>query len=185
MAVGAPVLTQELEGGVGQRNAAVLGALARHVEHLASAVDVGDLEVSAFQEAQAARVDGDEADAVDGAADAVEDSPDLVAAEHDGELLLLLGPGDIQDGPFSSQRLFVEELDAAERDGVGPASHLLDGGEVDEIVADLLLRQPVRGLAEEAGQVDHGLGVGLDGAFGVAAEPEILDHAFAQVTGPQ
>ena len=59
----------------------------------------------------------------------------------------------------SGQLQFVEELDAAERDGVGPASHLLDGGEVDEIVADLLLRQPVRGLAEEAGQVDHGLGV--------------------------
>ena len=180
LVVGEPMLAEEFEGDVGQRYAAVLGTLARHVEHLASAIDVWDLEVSAFHEAQAARVDGDEADAVDGDSNAREDFPDFVAAEHDGELLFLLGPGDIQDRPSPSERLFVEELDAAECDGVSRASNRLDGGQVDEIVADLLLRQLVWGLVEEAGKLGHSLGVGTYGGVGVAAKLEVFDHPLAQ-----
>jgi hypothetical protein len=121
-----------------------------------------------------------EARPVDGALDAGKDVPDLVAAQDHGELLLLLGPGDIQDPPLPSQGPLVEELDAAQRDGVGAAGHLLDGGQVDQVMADLLLGELVRGAAIGAGQVEDGLGLGLHGPVGVALELEVLDHALAQ-----
>jgi len=67
----------------GSGNQAILGPLAvADVEQLALAIDVGHLEVRAFQQAQAAGVDGGQADAIDGAAHGGENPPDFVAAEH-------------------------------------------------------------------------------------------------------
>ena len=83
-----------------------------------------------------------QADAVGSDPHGAEDAPDLVAAEHGGKLLLLPGPGDAEHGPLAPERLLVEELDAAEGDGVGAPRHLLLGGEVDQVVADLVPRTP-------------------------------------------
>jgi hypothetical protein len=54
-----------VESGVGQREIAVLGALAAvDMDHHAQAIDIGDFEMECFVKAQAAGVDGGEVDVV-------------------------------------------------------------------------------------------------------------------------
>jgi hypothetical protein len=171
---------QEVERGVGQRHVAILAALAMDVEQLAIAVDVRDLEAGAFHQTESAGVDGGEADAVDGDPDHAENAPDLVAAQHHGELLLALGSRHVEDGPWARERLLVEELDPAEGDGVGAAGDLLDGGQVEQVLAHVLLAQQIWRRPMESGELGDGADVGLHGAVGQAAQLEILDHALAQ-----
>ena len=65
MAVGAPVVAQQMERGLWQQDVAVLGALAAvDMDHHALAVDIGDFEMKAFVKTQAAGVDGGEIDVV-------------------------------------------------------------------------------------------------------------------------
>jgi len=178
--VRAPVLAQELERGVGERDVAVLASLAVDLDKFAVAVHVGDLKPCAFHEAEAAGVDGGEAGAVHWHPDAIEDPPDLLSAQNNRKLFLTLGPGDLEDHPLAAQGVLVEELEAAEGNGVGAAGDFLDGGEVEEVVTELLFREGVgRGMIE-AGQLGDGADVRLHGAIGVAAELEVLDHPFAE-----
>ena len=52
MAVGAPVPAQQIESGVGQREIAVLGALAAvDMDHHALTIDIGDFEMKSFVKA--------------------------------------------------------------------------------------------------------------------------------------
>jgi hypothetical protein len=150
------------------------------VQELPLAVDIGDLEPNALPEPQATSVDRGEADAIDGAADAGENPPHLVAAQDGREFLLALGPRDVEHIPRPRERLLIEELDTAEGDGVGAARDLLDGAQVEEILADVLFRELVGGRMIELGQLSDGPHVGVDGAVGVAAELEILHHAVAE-----
>ena len=55
-AVGAPVLAEEFQGIHGQRDVAILSALAVDVEQHAVTVDIGDGEPGAFEEPQPAGV---------------------------------------------------------------------------------------------------------------------------------
>jgi hypothetical protein len=65
MAMSEPVLAQQMEGGLGQRDVTILGTLAAvDMDHHAPAVDVGDFEMAGFVKAQAAGVDGGEKDVV-------------------------------------------------------------------------------------------------------------------------
>jgi hypothetical protein len=115
------------------------------VQEPALAIDVGHLETRTFHEAKTTRVDRGEAYAVDGDPHLVENAPDLVAAQNDGELLLALGAGDLEHCPIAAERLLIEELDPAQSDGVRGASDLLDRAEVEQVLADLLFREAVGG----------------------------------------
>ncbi len=78
MAVSAPVLAQQIESGVGQRDIAVLGALAAvDMDHHARAIDIGDFEMECFVKAQAAGVDGGEVDVIVEGFDVGQDVADL------------------------------------------------------------------------------------------------------------
>jgi len=174
------VLAEELEGGVGQGHGALLTALARDPEQPAPPVDVLDPEVGALEAAEPARVDGEEADAEAGVAHLGEDLPDLVAAEDDGELPGPPGSGDVEDPPRAPEGLLVEELDAAQGEGVGAVGDLLDRGEVEEVAADVLLRELGGRAVVEGGELGDGPDVGPDGVVGVAGKRKVLDHATAQ-----
>lgn len=78
------------------------------------------------------------------------------------------------------ERLLVEELDAAQGDGVRGARDLLDGGQVEEVMANLFFAELVGGGMVELGELSDGTNVRLDGALGVAAQLQIIDHALAE-----
>jgi hypothetical protein len=143
IAVRAPVSAQQFERRLRKRNVAVLPPLAVNVKQLALTVDIGDLEPGSFHEAEPAGVDRRQAHPVHRYPHAIQNPPHLLAAQDNGEFLLALGAGHVEHGPLAPQRLLIEELDAAERDGVGAAGDVLDGGEVEQILAQLLFRERV------------------------------------------
>jgi hypothetical protein len=63
---------------------------------------------------------------------------------------------------------------------VGAARNLLDGAKVHEVRTNLFFRERVRRRMVEPGQLCHGVNVGADGALGVPAQMEILNHALAE-----
>src|SRR3970040_1313367 len=145
--VRAPVRSEERQRGVGERNVAILAALAVDLDELTVAVDIGHLEPRAFHKAETTSVDGGEAGAVHRDPDPIEDAPDLLAVQNNRKLFLTLRPGDLEDGPLAAEGVLVEELEAAEGDGVGAAGDFLDGRESDEVVTELLFREGVgRGM---------------------------------------
>ena len=144
MTMGGPVAAEGLEGAGRQRDEAVLGALAAmDVDHHAGAVDVADLEVEALGEPEAERVDGPEVGAVVGRADGGDEASDLVGGEDVREAFL---PGDaeaLEGGPVSRCGVRIEELDPAVSDAEGSGGEVAVVLEVEEVVADLLLGEPV------------------------------------------
>ena len=65
VAVGAPVLAQQMKSGLRQWDIAVLGALAAvDMDHHALAVDIGDFEMKAFVKPQTAGVHGGQIDVI-------------------------------------------------------------------------------------------------------------------------
>ena len=94
---------------------------------------------------------------------------------------MLLGwPHEGQRSPFPLERMFVEELDAAQCDGAGAAGGVLDVLEVEEVVAQFFLCDPFWGLMVMFRQLAHGLDIHLLSPFGQASEPKLLDHALTQ-----
>ena len=91
-----------------------------------------------------------------------------------------LRASDVKNAPGATQRLLIEELDAAESYSVGAARYLLDGAQVHEVRTNLFFRERVRRRVVEPGQLSHGVNVGANGALGVPAQLEILNHALAE-----
>ena len=60
------------------------------------------------------------------------------------------------------------------------ARDFLDGTQVQQVLADLLFRESVRGCMIEFRQLRDGMDVRLDRAVGVAAQLQVLDHAVAE-----
>ena len=68
MAVGAPILAEESQGVIRHGHVAILTAFAQpHMQHMARAINLIDLQLNAFLEAQATRVNGRQADPIVGA----------------------------------------------------------------------------------------------------------------------
>ena len=178
-AVGTPVVSQQLESGVGQRHLTFLLALAADVKNAAGTVDVGDLKGGALHEAQATGVNRGQAEAVDVDAHSVEDAPDLVAAEHHRELLFRTRLGDIQALPVAAERFVVEEAEASEDDGEGATGDVLVELQMQQVAADLVFSELVGRPVIVACQLGDGVDVALNSARGVAPELHLLYHLAA------
>ncbi len=179
-AVGAPVRAQQGQRVHRQGDVAVAPALAMDVQQPSGAVHVGDLEVGALHQAQPADVDGRQARPVDRQPDATQDAAHLVATQDDRELLLPDGPHQAQQLPLAAQAALVEELDAAQRDGETGPGEVLDIGEVEEVLAEIVLGEPIGRRVEVSGELPDGVGVGLLGARREPAELHVLEHALAK-----
>jgi hypothetical protein len=105
------------------------------VEELAIAIDIGHLQTHALRETKATGIDGGEAHAVDCNPHVIENAPDLATAQNDRELLLTLRASDTEHRPLAAERVLIEELDAAQRDGMRDTSDLLDGTQVQQVFA--------------------------------------------------
>jgi hypothetical protein len=82
IAMDEPVAAEQGEGARGQRDIAILKALAAaYLELQARAVDPADLKIDAFADAQATGVDGREAGVVRRVVELRENAPDLIDTE--------------------------------------------------------------------------------------------------------
>jgi len=112
-------------------------------------------------------------------ADTAQELTDFMAAEDDGQLLVAFDAEQIEQRPRALERAAKEELDGEEVNSYGALGQAARLGQVDEEVADVVLRQEIGGSVEVPGQVLDGLDVGALGAFGQAGEAHVLDHTTA------
>ncbi len=84
MTMPAPILAQQIERPLGQRHITVSPTFAvAHMHHLTRTINVFDLQVHAFPQAQATRLDRREADAIRQAVQATQDLVHFGNAEDD------------------------------------------------------------------------------------------------------
>ena len=185
MAMDPPVVLQLAPQAGGQRQDAIPVALAGADEELVlRAVDVVDGQGQAFAQAQAAGVDELEGRAVTAQADGAQQIVHLLAREHAGQGVVILGADLAQDRPVSVAQEIDEEL-ATGRLGLagGFGLPLLFQLDEQEVVADL-------GLGE-LGRIDGEVFVhqaqlpvvGVAGAIGVVAQGQGLGVARHRLVG--
>ncbi len=124
--MGFPILAQPFERGLRQRYITIFVAFAMaQVNHhvadgapgAALAVDMPDLELGAFAQAQATGVDGLQTGAIAQEPYSAENRAHFLAAEDHRQFFFGVRPDDVENGPTAFERFLVEKLDAAERDG--------------------------------------------------------------------
>jgi len=180
IAVSLPKLSEEFQSPLRQWDVAVLVPLAADVQEHAVAVDIGNLQGSAFGQSQPAGVDGGQADAMAEHVDAGEGSADLIEAQDGGQGFDALGLEETNGGPVPLQGMLIEELDSTEGNGTGHPGPSGDIGAVEEILPQFLIRDQVWGLMIVFSQFADGSGVGILGAGREASKLHVLDHSFAQ-----
>ena len=180
IAVSLPELSEEFQSAVGQGDVAVLVALASDMEEHAVAVDVGDLQGSAFGQSQPAGVDGGETNPMAEHVDAGEGLSDFIEAQDGGQGLDPLGFEQTDGGPVPFEGVLIEELDSTESNGTGHPRPAGDIGAVEEILPQFLIGDQIGGLVIVFSQLADGSGVGFLCARREAAKLHVLDHSFAQ-----
>ena len=88
------------------------------VNQLASAVDVADLKVSAFLQAQSTGVEGGQTSPIAQQSDLRENLSDFFPAQDDGQFLFARRAHQLECGERTLESVLVEELQAAQGDGV-------------------------------------------------------------------
>ena len=178
MAVGDPIAAEQIEGGWGQRDVAILGALSTvDMDHHAGGIDIGDFEVETFMESQAAGIDGGEIGVILEGFDLGKNASDFFDAENGRESSFILGSEDSEDVPVSLEDVFVEEAYAAIADAHGIGGPVIDVLPVEEIVLEFLLGDQIGGFAVELAEHANGAGVGLLSPFSFAVELKGLDRS--------
>jgi hypothetical protein len=177
MAMGFPLLPQEFQRALGQRDVTILVALAgADVEEHALRIDVPDLEVQALGEPQAAGVNGGQTDSLIEVWDTGQDVADLPGREDDGEFELGIGPDQFHlGGPGTLKGLFPEDLDRADGLGGGLAGDLPFGLEMEEVLAELLRGDQVGGFLEELTEFAQAVPVAQDRAFGQGQQTQVVE----------
>jgi len=150
------------------------------VDHHAAAVDVRDFQGTAFEQAQAAGVDRQQANTVAFEADAAQNAANFIAGENDRQALLAMRSDEFESGPLAAQGFLKEELDAAYRDGAGGALPFFDVLHVEEVVAQLFFGDLIRGIVVMLGELADRAQIQLLRAFGVAVKLHILQHAGSE-----
>jgi hypothetical protein len=114
MAMGLPVTAQQVEGGLGEWDVAILGAFAPvHMNHHAVAVDIRDFEIECFLESEATGVHGGEVGIVLEGLNAGKEAPDFFGAKDRGKAMFILGSEDSEQVPIAVEDVLVEEAYAA------------------------------------------------------------------------
>jgi hypothetical protein len=180
MAMGFPLLAQVVERFYGQGHEAVTLALAgADMEEHPLRINVAHLQPQAFAQPQAAGIDGDQGHAMIKGVHALEDGAHLLGREHHRQFVVRIGPDQLDfGGPAAAQGFFPEELDGADGLGSGLAGHLFLALEEDEVLAELLGGDVLRGFSEVLGELADTGPVGLLGAVADRQEPEIIGEGF-------
>jgi len=174
MAMRFPLLAQEQQRAFGQRDIAVLVALAAaDVQEHAFRIDIADLEPHAFAQPQAAGIDGGQAHAVIQRGHQGQKAAHLVGGENDRQLELGVGAGQFHFGrPGTAQGFFPEELDGADGLSAGLPGYLFVLLEMDAVLAEVFGREPVGGFGVMLAELAD---TGVIGRFGARADRQELE----------
>lgn len=175
--VGGPIASEQLEGGKGERDVAILGALPPvDMDHHAGGIDIGDFQVETFMESQAAGIDGGEIGVILEGFDLGKNGSDFFDAENGREATFGLGTEDSEDMPVSLEDVFEEEAYAAIGDAHGIGRPVINVLAVKEVVLEFLLGDQIGGFVVELAEHANGAGVGLLSSFPFAIELKSLDR---------
>lgn len=180
VAMGFPLLAQELEGALRQRNIAITIALAAaDVQEHAFGVDVADLQAQGFTQAQSAGVDGDQADTVVEDLYSGQHATHLGSRKDNGQLELMIGAGQFQlVRPLPAQGFFPEDFEGADCLGAGLTADLLVLLQVNAVLAEIFGREEVGGLIVVFAELAHASVVGLFGAGTDGQQLEVIGKGF-------
>jgi len=145
IAMRAPVLKQQPERSLRQWHVAVFGAFAMtDVNHYPGTVEVGDLQMRPFLQAQTTGVDGGETDFVARQSNQSQKLSHFGHTEDDRQLPFGGWADDVESGPLLIQGVLKEELEPADGDGHSVARVVFDILQIEEVLAQLFLGDQVR-----------------------------------------
>jgi hypothetical protein len=177
VAVSGPIAAEQQEGRLGERDVAILGALSTmDMDHHAGGIDIGDFEVEAFVEPQAAGIDGGQIGVILEGMDLGKNTSDFLTAENGRKASFGLGSEDSEDVPVSLEDVFKEEANAAIADAHGIGRPVIDVLSPEEIVLEFLLGDQIGIFAIELSEHSNGAGVGLLSPLPLAVELKSLDR---------
>ena len=154
IAMAQPVQAQQREGLLGQRDHTILIAFARaNMQLHTGTITLGNLELDTFQQPQAAAGDHAQTGTVVWQVDLSQELPDLLDAQHHGQLLWQVRADEVAERPGAHQRVGVKELEGIESDidGVGREASLV--AQIEEILAQFFVGDQVRRLAVVDGEL--------------------------------
>ena len=180
MAVRFPLLAQEQQGALGQRDVAVLIALTgADVQEHALRIDIAHLQAQAFAQTQAAGVNRDETHAMIQGGNRGEDFSHFGGGEHDGQFELGIGPNQFQFvGPGAAEGFLPKQFDGADGLGAGLAGDLLVGLQMDAILANVFRGEQLGRAAVKLAQLTDAGEIGLFSARADGQEFEVIGEGF-------
>ena len=175
-----PELTQQIQRASGHRNVTIPIAFAStNMEEHPFSIDVLHSQSQPFAQAQAAGIDGGQADSMIQSFDRSEDLPHLLGREDHGEFQLRIGPDQFDFlGPGTAEGFLPEEFDGAQRLGGRLPRDLLLGLQEDEILPEFIRGNLIGGLGEMLAELSHAGPVGFLGAGTVREELEIFGESL-------
>ena len=178
MAVGEPIAAEQGQGGLGDRDVAIFGALSTvDMNHHAGGVDIGDFEMETFVKPEAAGVDGRKIGVILEGFDLGKNASDFLNTENGGKASFGLGSEDSEDVPVSLEDMFVEEAYPAIADPHGIGGPVIDVFPLEEIVLEFLFGDLIGCFAIELDEHANGACVGLLSPFPFAIELKSLDRS--------
>jgi len=182
MAMSEPVLAQQMECGLGQRNVAVLGALAAvDMDHHAPAVDIGDFEMARFVKAQAAGIHGGEKEVVREVFDLGQKASDLFDAQDGWQAVFVLGAQDGKNVPVARQHMDVEKTNAAVADAHRFGRPAVDVFTMEEVLLELGFADQIGSLVIKLREHPHRAGIGFLSRFSFPIELQGCNHALIPI----
>lgn len=142
-----PLLAEQGECARGKRDVAVFEPLAAaDLELHAGAVDPANLEIDAFADAETTGVDGGQAGVVGGPMNVVENTPDFLDAQDDGQALDRARTKQVEAGPGALEGDLEEELEGSNGNRSGGAREAANLVEGEKELAKILIGSQFRDL---------------------------------------
>jgi hypothetical protein len=134
-----------------------------HAHQHALRVDVRDLQLGSFQQAQPTGIDQLQTHPGCRVRDQGQQGPDLPQPQHDRQFLGVPGAHEVEDGPGALQRALVEESNPVEVNPEGALGDLLLIDQEEEVLAELVFTDLVRSAPVVLRQMLDGFDVTLLG----------------------
>ena len=179
MPVSFPLFSEQLDRALGQGDITVGIAFARaDVQQHALGIDVGDLEVQAFAQPQAAGVNGGQANPVIQSLDLSKDLARLLGGKDDRQFELWVGADQLDfRRPGLAEGFFPEEFDGADGLSGSLASEFLLAFQMEEVLAQFFGADQVGCFAVKLAEFADARPVAQDGALGQGQQAQVVKEA--------